>query len=197
MRDLLSSIREVYRTYAGEAAFQRVRVASIVAASLVIAIYGINLGKAALPAMALTMSILAGFTFTALFSGHSLSVGDLPAPADESDRHDIGRLRILSSNFRLRSKFFIIVSMIDLFLIVLLSIELRGMTEIQNLFEKFNVQFMFSVAHLIYSTSSFVVKFLGVAVFLECLYTFYRLAETILEIVDLRRAYVAAALDRL
>lgn len=147
------------------------------------------------------LTILTGFTFTALFSDHSLADVGLPKPKNETDRHDLKRLSVLANNFHVRSRYFIILSIIDVCILIVRSINFSIPGIIQRSAAKFSdyVQFDVGLAanalHIVGDYVAWFAAFLSVFMFLECLYTFYRLSETIISIVNTRRDYMKASND--
>lgn len=186
----------MYRTYAGDREYHRIRFFLIIALSSVVSMFGVNLAQTAFATMSSAISILAGFTFTALFSSHYLTVSDLPLASNEDDRRDLTRLRSLSNNFRVRSKFFIILSVINLLLILILSVNI----DLSHLFgfalrRFYEILFSYVPAlpnafNVAFAISKVIMTFIVFCLFLECLYTFYRLAETIMAALDIRREYL-------
>ncbi|WP_333571076.1 hypothetical protein [Sphingomonas sp.] len=168
--------------------------------SLGAAYLGSDISKDALPTISSSISILAGFTFTALFSSHYLTVGDLPAPENETERNDILIMTALSHNFRVRSRFFITLSVLGLLSILVLSIHLKIPTfackpdpHLSSAFaaKSCSIGIYLTKASSIASTVIFVaMNALTLFIFLEILYTFYRLAETIMASLDRRREYI-------
>lgn len=121
--------------------------------------------------MATALTVLTGFTFTALFSDFALGQANLPKAENESDRQELLRLGRLSENFQIRVKFFIPLAIFEIVLI-----------SACGLFERVNG----SEVSRIETVAILVAFFL----FIECLYVFYRMAETIIVIVDIRRKYL-------
>lgn len=156
--------------------------------------------SSAYPIMVTVITILTGFTFTALFSNHILADVGLPKPSDESDRVDLQRLGSLSQNFKARSSYFILLSIIDAVVLIAASLKFEVPKIISDEITKLMIcigskiglespEFV-SIIPNVFSNIFFVfVTFL----FLECLYTFLRLSETIIAIVDTRSAYMKAA----
>lgn len=198
MHSLLNITKEIYRTYKGDSERHAARILFLVVASTLIGAFGNNVINATLPAVSLTMSILAGFTFTALFSNHVLSVTDLPSARDETDRSELERLKLLGVNFRVRSRYFLVLATITLLLAVLLSIDMVYHPSVHEGFRALFVSHYNDVraAYIVISiTISAIARSATFFIFFECLYTFYRLSETILKIVDVRRAYTEARLE--
>ncbi|MDX1245409.1 hypothetical protein GOL91_03575 [Sinorhizobium medicae] len=145
------------------------------------------------------LTILTGFTFTALFSDHSLAEVGLAKPKNETDRQELGRLTKLAENFQVRSRYFITLSIVDVCLLIILSLDLT----VPGVFKDFSMRTallyhvnprklldLFEViSAIVLYTSTSAAMFL----FLECLYSFYRLTETIMAIVNARRSYMKAS----
>ena len=144
-----------------------------------------------------SITILTGFTFTALFSDQTMADIGLPSPKNENDRADLTRLGILGENFKLRSSYFIALSIIGSVLMTIASLELSSPNLLSDFFSKFWSMAMnfFRFDLMVYANmaGSYLSIIMVVTVFfiyLECLYTFYRMSETILSIVNLRREYI-------
>lgn len=147
------------------------------------------------------LTILTGFTFTALFSDHSLADVGLPKPKSETDKHDLKRLSVLANNFHVRSRYFIILSILDVCILIFRSIKFSvpdfiGKNAIWaiNYFEieAFDISTKWA---MLGDVVVFIAAFVSIFLFLECLYTFYRLSETIISIVNTRRDYMRARND--
>lgn len=147
------------------------------------------------------LTILTGFTFTALFSDHSLADVGLPKPKSETDKHDLKRLSVLASNFHTRSRYFIILSILDVCILIVRSINF-SIPELIKENATSAISYLNLDAGDIAKTFNtigdgvfFFAAFFSVFLFLECLYTFYRLSETIISIVNTRREYMRARSD--
>jgi hypothetical protein len=149
--------------------------------------------------ISLSVSVLIGFVFTALFSFCSITAYDLPSPKNETDRQRIDILKNLGKNFEIRSNFFIKISI----LIILISFFIRILISIWNVDFGNMVSYFagnftpFSVKPFIkFVIISFllVLNFTFLILFCESLYVFFRLTETILSIIDNRREYLNARL---
>lgn len=142
------------------------------------------------------LSILTGFTFTALFSDHALAEAGLPKPITESEKIDIERLSVLSRNFRIRSEYFISLSVINVVILILLGIGIDpsvpawGVLDFFGLTQSTSIGSLAFAYRLIASIFFYVSVFLSVAFFFENIYTFYRLTETTLAILNARRSYL-------
>lgn len=148
------------------------------------------------------LAILAGFTFTALFSDHSLADVGLPKPKNETDVFDLKKLSALANNFHARAKYFIFLAIVDVCLLVVISAGFLIPDRIALLFSSLLLSFSDSfgfgwnyldissaykcAVNIMYGLFSSISLF----IFLECLYTFYRLSETIVAIVNARRDYL-------
>lgn len=187
-------IADAYRSYRGDDESHLGRLVCLVVVAALIATYAGNLSEAALPAMALAVSVLAGFTFTALFSSGSLSTNDLPEPTDESDREDRNRLEDILENFRVRSRLFLLASVLCLGLVLLISIPLDwGVIagHISCVVNDSSVKYL-TIAQSIHEYLSSFIVFITFFIFSEMLHLFYRLAESIFSILDIRRKYLAS-----
>ncbi|ABE40143.1 hypothetical protein RPD_2915 [Rhodopseudomonas palustris BisB5] len=143
--------------------------------------------------MVTALSVLTGFVFTALCSDHSLADAKLPVPSDETQRAELERLGALAINFQTRSAYFITLAICNLCLLVLISTSALSANDLIT-FEKLRLLCSYS---RLAETLPIVVKLIRVSLsgiaafmFIECVYTFYRLSETTLAIVDARRDYL-------
>lgn len=198
---MINVIRANYATYVNTALMKQERhwwrFFVMLAVSLAAALFAPGNLSNAFSMMATGVTVLTGFTFTALFSNHALAASDLPKPKNENDIHDVGRLQILSNNFRERSSYFITISIIEIVLLAAASFTLSGngtsapfiasmqwweTVSSQNIIRSINeLGPVLSVAFVTFVTF----------LYLECLYTFYRMAETILSVLDIRRNYLS------
>lgn len=116
MRSLLSQVSRVYSGYRGDGQPHIPRLLVAVCVALTISATSKSLNKDALSMMAVIVSVLAGFSFTALFSSHSHSANDLPTAISENDRQDLLILNKLFNNFKDRSRYFLSLGVICLVL---------------------------------------------------------------------------------
>ncbi|PXW82709.1 hypothetical protein BZA02_10227 [Ruegeria sp. P4] len=144
-----------------------------------------------------SITILTGFTFTALFSDHTMADIGLPCPKNENDRTDLKRLGVLGENFKFRSSYFIALSIIGAVLMTAAALEINSPKFVSDTLSKlwpifvsfleFDPKDYLELIRYIVSTMTISAV---VFIYLECLYTFYRMSETILAIVNLRRDYI-------
>lgn len=145
------------------------------------------------------LTILTGFTFTALFSDHSLADVGLPKPKNENDRQDLKRLGTLAHNFHARSRYFIFFSIIDVLILIARSIDFSLPSYLKVWGKKlidvsqYDLSNLILVSRIAGDAVDKITIFISVFVFIECLYTFYRLSETIISIVNIRREYMKAS----
>ncbi|RMB28476.1 hypothetical protein C8J47_2696 [Sphingomonas sp. PP-F2F-G114-C0414] len=196
MRAIYHLWRDVYVTYRGDDERHRLRLAVFIAVAILIAIFAKVIDENSLAMMSVAISVLTGFTFTSLFSNNISPSADLPKPKNETDRHDIATLAILERNFKARSKFIIAVSMTSIILMVFLSISIspRGLVykTIEVIFGEGSKRYLdvvYSYAILAWIASAFVVRATTVFMFFEVIYTFYRLSETVISVLETRGAY--------
>lgn len=142
------------------------------------------------------LTILTGFTFTALFSDHSLADVGLPKPKSETDILELKKLGVLAVNFLVRSKYFIALSIIDVCILIIISAGLSIPAVLSEFLMNFISILSFSLEDIAVFLKEFakytfwIISFFSIFIFLECLYTFYRLSETIISIVNSRRDYL-------
>lgn len=200
---MLRLARENYRTYTnqltGVAERHSLRIFAFVCAALLASLFARGSLSSAYSMMATGITVLTGFTFTALFSDHALANSGLPKPRNESDRHDIRRLNVLAGNFRARSAYFISLAILEIVLLVTTGLKLSApkilTSKLSVYLQTTPIQNGPTIRCIIDSAAdllSISLSFLAVIIYLECLYTFYRLADTILAIVNRRRDYLAA-----
>ncbi len=196
---MTKTVRSVYESYDGEGSFHLRRLLCAAIISGFIGFFGFEIEKSAYPIIALSISVLGGFAFSALFSSHSITVSDLPSPKDESDRNDIKILIKLGDHIRCRSKLFIIIVVFDLLLILLTSIRVTipewisasaiyKDALIPSRDSSSATESILGLAYIVIGTA----KSIAVFIFFESLYTFYRLAETMMSVVDMRRVFIEA-----
>ncbi|MDD2860722.1 MAG: hypothetical protein PHI71_06580 [Acidiphilium sp.] len=146
--------------------------------------------------MATGITVLTGFTFTALFSDHALASFGLPKSESENDRQDIMKLDILSQNFRARSAYFIMLSILEVVLLVAASFNFDIQPAMNSwplesgLIKVASTQDWFLTVLKLTPILLVLIAFVINLIYLECLYTFYRMAETIIAILDTRRTYL-------
>ena len=192
MRKLFNLPKAVYKGYQGDGERHSIRGFFMILIAGAIALSSKGLDDSALSTIGVMVSVLAGFSFTALFSTQSHSTNDLPPASCESDRLDILNLNILFKNFRDRARYFLCVSVICLFLVFILSVSFSFFM-LSKLLDANDFDYIGDIAHVAWSYGCTLVRFSAIFLFLEILYSFYRLAETIFSILDLRRSYLEAA----
>jgi len=173
------------------------RLLLFVALSLFFVLFAKSSIQSSFSVLVTSITILTGFTFTALFSDHTMADIGLPPPKNENDKADQVRLGVLGENFKFRSSYFIALSIIGAVLMTVVSLELSSPKNLSAFLSRFWIWvagFFTSDPEAIKSiflnsTSNFLTTIV-VFIYLECLYTFYRLSETILSIVNLRRSYI-------
>ncbi len=191
MRNLFSLISFVYRGYAGDGESHILRILLATTSSMIVGMSPISLNKETISTIAVIVSVLAGFSFTALFSNHSHSVSDLPAPKSESDRQDIATMSRLFENFRNRSRYFLFISLLCLLFSFFIGIPLDfDVTNIK--FSSYISNYFYAAAIDIYTAGCWLARVSCLFLFFEILYSFYRLSQTIFAILDIRREYLDA-----
>ena len=181
--------RAVYRGYRGDRENHVLRILVTLVMSTLIALDAKGLSKDALSTMAVIVSVLAGFSFTALFSSHSHSMVDLPPPNSESDRQDLRILITLFGNFRDRARYFLVIAVICLLLVFLIGIPFDIGKEANELTLGYTDSYVYAI-DLLWDAMSFIGRLSALILFFEILYSFYRLAQTVFAILDTRRSYL-------
>jgi len=195
MNSVFNLWRDVYATYRGDDERHRLRLLACSITASSIAYFGSDIADTSLEMMAVAVSILTGFTFTALFSSYAATTADLPEAKDETDRENIITLKSLEANFRARSKFLILASMLSLVAMVLLSIEIypkmtvRWLAGTGSYIDDAVFEYIYSYAALGWRACTFFLKAATIFVFFEAIYTFYRLSETVVAALTLRGEY--------
>lgn len=197
---MLKLLSENYSTYTDDA--RRVaeshglRLFIFLVFSVLAALFASDASSSVYSMMATGVTVLTGFTFTALFSDHALAASGLPKPKSETDRFDLKKLKKLSRNFRCRSSYFIALSIIEILLLAAVSYDLQWPKIVEEWWQSIHsdsLSWTSRVSDFVQMISPiFRAMFVCLVVFiyLECLYTFYRMAETILAILDTRRSYL-------
>lgn len=151
--------------------------------------------------MATGLTVLTGFTFTALFSDHALASSGLPKAKTETDLIEKNRLEQLSTNFAARSSYFVFLSILTIALLVTMSFRFSPPSFATHWFVSFGwheiALRILSIQDMSFTLTalSFVFGCLIFFLYLECLYTFYRMADSILAILDVRRRYFSRHSD--
>lgn len=192
---MLSTYDKVYRGYAGDGESHRLRIFASLLVSLFVSICVGNLRASIFPLLATTLSVLAGFSFSVLSSDRFDSAHGLPDPENETDRRDIILINSLVLNYQIRVKYFITIAVIDLLILVASSFvfELSSLIfDLNNFICHFYCFYIniHSVIYILTELITLVFSICAVFLFLENVYTFYRLSETILSIIDRRRGYL-------
>ena len=198
---MTSLIKKNYDTYVSAATGRReghcLRIVLFLIFSIICAVFAKTSVYSSYSVLVTSITILTGFTFTALFSDHTMADVGLPCPKDENDRADLARLGVLGENFKCRSSYFIALSIVGAVLMTIASLELTSPKIVSDALAKlwptiaaflgFDPRsYLMMIGNFISAVMILTVVF----VYLECLYTFYRMSETILSIVNLRRAYI-------
>ena len=196
-----------YKTYVSRSTGlkerHRRRLRSFCVLALICSIFGKSSIYDAYSVLVTSITILTGFTFTALFSDHTMADVGLPSPNNENDRQDLKSLEILGNNFKARSSYFIALSIIAAILMTVASIQFN----VPHWLEGYMANILDTLAQYTSNDARSILKPLNellsasmiavvVLIYLECVYTFYRLSETILAIVNLRRNYMKLAEGR-
>lgn len=198
--DLASDNYGTYKSSYNDTAERHVgRLLSYVFLSITVALFSSDTASI-YPIMVTGITILTGFAFTALFSDHVLADVGLPKANNESDRADIVRLASLSVNFKARSKYFISLSILEATFLIVASLKFsipKLISEyVSNVTSSVDPNTMRTISIGSEMFGTVVCEIISVAIiflFLECLYTFYRLTETIIVIVETRRDYLRAS----
>jgi hypothetical protein len=192
---VINLIKSVYASYRGDNSPHALRISVSLVIAIIFGVLSSNLQHDIFPVIVSAISILAGFSFTALFSSHALAAADLPDPKNEDDRFDFKRLSVLSENFRRRSSYFIIISILDVLTLIACGVQFPFFTEELRMIgisaqmaKELSPNFGYLMAIMQKSLSVF-----AVFSFLEGVYTFYRLSETIIAMMDTRRQYLDAS----
>lgn len=199
---MLQLLVQNYKTYIntarGNPERHSLRLVFFGALSLFFALFADETTSSVYSMMATGITVLTGFTFTALFSDQALASYGLPKPQSENDRHDLVRLEALSKNFRARSSYFITLSIFEIVLLAAVSFDfavpdaMKTWPVVAEWSGSLSSKDWFSVAQAVVSVLFVAFEFVINFIYLECLYTFYRMAETILAILDTRRNYLTS-----
>lgn len=153
--------------------------------------------------MATTISVIAGFTFSALFSSHAIAISDLPPAETLEDKQDRDRLDLLDANHKIRTQYFLFLCIAELAILATLVVDfaipgiLKGWLHtaysyIQSLTETPrlpDIQKLRLWKNISATSINWLANSIAIFVFAECLYTFYRLADSIIRIIEIRKLY--------
>lgn len=177
------------------------RILFFILGSLFFSLLTLGDDSSAYSIMATGLTVLTGFTFTALFSDHALASSGLPKAKTETDLVDQQRLEKLSTNFAARSAYFVVLSILTIALLVTMSFRFSPPSFATGWFVGFGwneiapqIMSPQDISFLL-TALSFVFGCLIFFLYLECLYTFYRMAESMLAILDVRRRYFSRHSD--
>ncbi|MEP0942230.1 MAG: hypothetical protein ABJH63_18590 [Rhizobiaceae bacterium] len=203
MHELIRSNYSTYTNFSdGSRERHHLRLSGTLLLSILLVLFSTNISSA-YSIIVTGITILTGFVFTALFSNATLAEVGLPPAKDETDRHDLKKLGSLAQNFKARSRYFITLSILDTVIMVFTGLQFSAPKWVgKKLIEvAVYVQSQTGVSLVGYveaASSVFSASFgiIIIFIFLECLYTFYRLTETVISLIDTRRDYMKAAEDR-
>lgn len=192
---ILRVIKDHYATYvnaqSGLAEGHKTRLFAQTSIALILSLTLTNFSEGAISAIITSLSILAGFSFSAMFPVAADIKSGLPDPVYSEDRDDISRLGTLSSYFRANVSFFIPLT---IFCIIIFSIQL--LDPIHNEFTRFIISqtplSTESIKNITYYSKIICSKaliFISIFTFIETLYTFYRMCFTVLFILRIKDEY--------
>ena len=188
-------VREGYGTFQGDNGFHKSRIFSIIVISILFSVFGKEIQKSLFPAVLSSISILAGFCFTALFSPIYFYHLELPKPKSENSRYNLDRLSRMSKNFRKRCKLFLFAATANIAIMIFLSLDYEV-----NFDSKWIIYIFFNdeikFIGKILSEFLIIVKLFSVFITFESLYIFFRISETVMEIIDTRRIYLEGYSDK-
>jgi len=199
---MIQLLSEAYKTYIDTARMEPERHLSrlvvFTTLSFAFAVFATDKISDVYSMMATGVTVLTGFTFTALFSDHALPSSGLPKPKNENDRLDRVRLGVLSKNFRARSYYFIVISIFETVLLVAACFHFVLPAAMHSWFHEIELVWTIStrerflVAQKVVLTLPVIVAISINFIYMECLYTFYRMAETVMAILEIKRKYLDA-----
>ncbi|MCA0996304.1 hypothetical protein [Alloyangia pacifica] len=164
-------------------------------------------GKSTAPSfslMATAISVIAGFTFSALFSGHAIAIADLPSACSPEDVDDRSRLDSLDANHKIRTKYFLALCILELAFLAALVVDFSLPTFIKDLAsDAYRYAYRIPTTPILpkihevrdgLAMTKLVIVWAmnscAIFIFAECLYTFHRLSESILKIIEIRKKYL-------
>lgn len=196
---MIKTVKRNYQTYYNSRTQQSEnhfrRILFFVLAAVFAAIFSDRTSNQIFSMMITGITILTGFAFTALFSDHAQADVGLTKPKNENDISDIGRLGLLSENFQARALYFISISIVEVCILIVLSLNLTIPSVIRENLIRYSDTFSID-SQLFFDSTHWFTYILTAAtagaffLFLECLYTFYRLSETTTAILNARREYL-------
>ena len=138
-----------------------------------------------------SLSVLAGFSFSAMFPVASDIRGGLPPPEFPEDHDDLARISDLAGAFRANVSYFIPLTLMCILLFLVQIIEFRSGGYL-GVYTKVLGEFYDEVAYwadLFRSVILLIVRGLSVFAVLEVLYTFYRMCSSVLYILRIKEEY--------
>lgn len=150
-----------------------------------------SLSDNAINAMITALSILAGFSFSAMFPIASDAKKDLPEPHYPEDIDDFNRLSKLSSTFRANVSYFIPLTLLCIGTLIVQMLQPSATTIVKEIAayvagkEPGAYSFILSVI----AVTSRIILFASIFLFIEALYTFYRMSFTVAFTLRIREEY--------
>lgn|GEM_PF-5839165 len=190
--EALSIVRKHYATYVdqrtnGKESHKRRLIISFAFACVMASLVK-SISNEASSVLITSVSILVGFSFSALFSSIAKMHLGLPKPKYDEDRDDLKILKKISTNFQVNVKYFIFISVVFLIFVVfgMLSYDFEFLRRVYSYnFYYINLIFYFSIGGII----NFIYKIILFFLYFECIYTFYRLSDVILNALRIRVKY--------
>jgi len=191
-------IKDHYATYVnartGQKEGHKARLVLQLFVSSIFAIVLADLSEGLVSVVVTSLSILTGFSFSAMFPIASDIRSGLPAPSYSEDRDDLERLAGLSSDFRANVSYFIPLTLICIMLFSFQLLDPVRPEFVNDLASRAGEnQFHFEkvFACIKYYFSAFLC---GVSIFffIEVIYSFYRMCFTVLYILRIKEEYRAS-----
>lgn len=187
--------REHYATFidneTGRSVKQWPRLTAQVSIALFATVISQQLSEGAVSIVVTSLSILAGFSFSAMFPIASDIRSGLQTPRFSEDKDDLERLSFLASSFRSNVSYFIPLTLLCIILFLLQTLHPSALVKqffIKNSPFCFTSFFGLFGVPIVNSYVSFIF-FCSVFIFFEVMYTFYRMCLTVLYILRIREEY--------
>ncbi|WP_102868721.1 hypothetical protein [Pseudovibrio exalbescens] len=195
LKQIIAVISDNYGTYVNAITKTRERHAPRLAAQIIIGLilaFSLSeLSENSISVVITSLSILAGFSFSAMFPIASDITSNLREPQHSEDHDDLKRLSLLANSFRANVSYFIPLTLLTIVVFTSQMLDLEFPSEIFLLFKPSDT----ALAKLIsaidlanYILAKFII-FLSVILFLEVIYTFYRMCFTVIYMLKIREEY--------
>lgn len=147
------------------------------------------------------IAILTGFSFSSLFPIAMEATRGLSDPRFSEDRHNLDQLKLLSTNFRANISFFVPLCLLNIVVFCMIAMEFFRVGDFfsfGSLVSQPSSVLGFDLSKAISSLPStskafeYLLKAVAISLFVEALYTFYRISLGVSYILKIRENYNSA-----